>query len=187
MQYEKNYTTDVRAGNNLKNTWKMGFTLIELLVVVLIIGILAAVALPQYQMAVAKARISSALPVMQSIWEAQQVYHLANGSYTADPDNLDIALPPGTEVVFSGTNNSVSSLNLPDGNRFIITSVPQAGSPNPRISAHFNQAPCHILRTFNNNRWICYPNGSALGAKLCKNFGCPGTITEATVYCDLPL
>lgn len=46
---------------------KHRFTLIELLVVVLIIGILSAVALPQYQAAVEKSRVARLLPLFKSI------------------------------------------------------------------------------------------------------------------------
>ena len=58
-----------------------GFTLIELLVVVLIIGILAGVALPQYQMAVTKAKVASILPLMRRFYDALAEWRLTNGDY----------------------------------------------------------------------------------------------------------
>ena len=69
------------------------FTLIELLVVVLIIGILAAIALPQYQKAVEKSRATQALVAVKHILDAQKVYYLANNTYADTLEELGIERP----------------------------------------------------------------------------------------------
>jgi len=80
---------------------KQAFTLIELLVVVLIIGILAAVALPQYQRAVEKSRATQAFTIVKSLAEAQERYFLANGEYATSFDSFDIEIP-GTDAIYNG-------------------------------------------------------------------------------------
>ena len=70
-----------------------GFTLIELLVVVLIIGILAAVALPKYELAVEKSRAAEGISLARSIALANQAYYMANGSWSDDINDLDLEFP----------------------------------------------------------------------------------------------
>ena len=81
----------------IKNDSK-GFTLLELLVVVLIIGILAAIALPQYQMAVGKAQFSELKLNTKAFHQSAQRYYMINNTYeglntTNGRKNLDIELP----------------------------------------------------------------------------------------------
>ncbi|MBR3603614.1 MAG: type II secretion system protein [Elusimicrobiaceae bacterium] len=84
----------------MKRRNKKGFTLIELLVVVLIIGILSAVALPQYQKAVAKTRFAEAMANLKTILSATEVCVLADDSIYREGCRLvDLDISVGTALV----------------------------------------------------------------------------------------
>ncbi|MDD7501662.1 MAG: prepilin-type N-terminal cleavage/methylation domain-containing protein, partial [Elusimicrobia bacterium] len=70
---------------------KKGFTLIELLVVVLIIGILAAMAMPAYFKAVERARAAEADTLIGTVVNAQQRYKMKTGKFAKLWTSLDVA------------------------------------------------------------------------------------------------
>ena len=93
-----------------------GFTLIELLVVVLIIGILAAVAVPQYQKAVAKARAMESLTLVRAVVPAVREYILANNAFPTSFDALSV-VPSGELGKYVVEHDMVTSGN----SRLVLT------------------------------------------------------------------
>ena len=85
---------------------RAGFTLIELLVVVLIISILAAIALPQYERAVMRSRVAEILVTMRSVMPAMEEYCLAN---------------PDGEMNFSSLSVSYETQKRDNTAEFLIT------------------------------------------------------------------
>jgi len=82
---------------------KDGFTLIELLVVVLIIGILASAAIPQYFKVVERTRVAEAKSMFASLKASQSRAMAKNGVYTNNWDLLDITFQDPSGNTCAGT------------------------------------------------------------------------------------
>ena len=97
-----------------------GFTLIELLVVVLIIGILTAVAIPQYEKSIARSRTAEAMVTAKTIVDAAAIYATIYRECPDSLDDLDVKVSPNGKnwnfgVVDLGSRNCGASVQPPTG------------------------------------------------------------------------
>ena len=106
------------TGNN------SGFTLIELLVVVLIIGVLSAIALPQYTTAVEKSRAAEALTLMSAARDAVERYRFQKDAWPSANNFavLDVEIPQNGSD-YGGKNYKITMMPLADATKFVINAT----------------------------------------------------------------
>lgn len=107
-----------------------GFTLIELLVVVIIIGVLAAIALPNLLNQVGKARMSEGKTTLGAINRGQQVYRTENPEFTNTLSDLDTKINQGKFFTFAssgasgtGVTNNATANDAAGDNTTTLTTV----------------------------------------------------------------
>lgn len=154
---------------------KNAFTLIELLVVVLIIGILSAIALPQYTRAVNKARFSNLRTMAVSLSKASQTYYLENGRYPTTFDEIPLDLPGGFSVSKVGNNTCAISEKF-----YCCLIASQEGAWSAAFSCGQNDYSFIAHHMIPNHTTYCVADGTNTQAiKLCQSFGSTNSLWEA--------
>ena len=139
----------------------VGFTLVELLVVVLIIGILAAVALPEYKFSVDKTRFSKLISMVKNIIKAEEVYYLSNGKYTSTWSELDISFPGTVGGVYLSSDEGWK-LQLASSGMIVATDqnlpdiVLYAGYSNPDNENWTDRYACYAKQTSAQAQNFCH-------------------------------
>ncbi|MBO5911083.1 MAG: prepilin-type N-terminal cleavage/methylation domain-containing protein [Elusimicrobiaceae bacterium] len=161
----------------VRYTGLLGFTLIELLVVVLIIGILAAVAVPQYQKAVYKSRYATLKNLAKSIANAQEVFYLSNNHYADSFELLDVSMPGGQKE-----DSTSSQYNYEWGYCYLDSgySWDQVNCHDTRTSMQYNQRLNHSPAGAGNRMCVAY--GSSTDASSIANQVCKAETQSETFF-----
>jgi prepilin-type N-terminal cleavage/methylation domain-containing protein len=134
------------------------FTLLEIIIVVVIIGVLAAMAFPSYQIQMLKVKNQEAVRILTVLWEAQKDYYRDNGVYTANMADLAIDIPSPKNFQAAVLNNNPS---------IMVT----CGSSQNYLASIQDNASTYTLYALTDGRIVCTP----CPGSVCQKMGFPAS------------
>lgn len=143
---------------------KQGFTLIELLTVVLILGILTAIALPQYRQAIQRADAANMLIALKTVFDSAKRYYASGGTWPSSLTGLD------TSVLLNQNSTNQSgeykySFNT-SARTVTVCKVNESGTCTYSFIAYYKHPGLSNARDV----YTCNPNGTKHAA-LCDSYG----------------
>jgi prepilin-type N-terminal cleavage/methylation domain-containing protein len=110
---------------------RRGFTLIELLVVVVILGVLAMIAIPKLQNTRGRGNAATLRADLRSLSTAQEAYFYEHGTYTNQPDALNLDSSPGVVLTIFAASAHGWSATVTHPQSFPLTCALFSGNVEP--------------------------------------------------------
>lgn len=137
---------------------KSGFTMSEVIVAIIIIGVLAALAVPSYRIQMLRVKNQEAIRILTAVWEAQKDYYRDNGAYATVIGQLAIDIPAPKNFV----NLEISIAAL------VCT------GPNETYLARIDSSDLtYELYALEDGRIVCHQLAEACPGSLCRKMGFP--------------
>ncbi len=135
-----------------KKKLQQGFTLIELMIVVAVIGVLAAIAMPQYQKYIAKSEVASVLASLTGVKTNVEAYTVESGIFPTNAQSSALGIP----VIQLGDNDiGINGVQLTQEGATDAGSIKFTFDDGVKASALVKGLAIELKRTTKTGEWTC--------------------------------